>query len=282
MRPSRFHSACCAFGLLVAPAFGQYQHAIPRAQTLRVRELDPSLPDVPIGDWVRTILGEDATVRWNLNHCPWPDPNIFPQRLCAFLRGADDDGRAIGVVLFVGTVDRGPVYSWTTPRLEESFVERGRESADAVHLPELPKLIKLPPNDWPKADLAIDRDSVRCTPWPPKALAKTTCAVSVANTGETAGWARVTLGVLQPGNDLGFGREGFVTVLPNTVETVRWELDWPPGAGWFVQADVELLLRSYVPYRASVKDRNVTNNRVRFEIGEIPKTRFVVPGTPGF
>src|SRR5690242_5134678 len=94
--------------------------AIQKASNALVSQLDPKLPQMKFGDWLKREAGPQAKISWETNDCgeqtgdPATNPKDIP--VCAEATAKMLDGRAIVVRLAVGTDTKGligkPEVAW--------------------------------------------------------------------------------------------------------------------------------------------------------------------------
>ena len=222
-----------------------------RAQAVLVSALDPALPAVPLEAWIRQVVGPAARYEW-------------ADGACAGVRQSSSQGVGVcGVVLattsdFTVTVAVRIGERWLdekTDRLEparfnDAFIDRGNESLTLERLGDLPRLLTVPPQQWPRRDVIVEKNGVRCSP--PTPYGEVTCSLSVSNPGQTTIYARI-FAERRPyaDEDVDF----VVKLLPGATRTIQLDLSSRPPAG-NVSVGVELNART--PYVRAGKDGAVT------------------------
>ena len=230
----------CALWPVGAAAQNSAADRIRRGQTVFASTLDPTLPDIPIGPWLREVLGSTAQYEWTSGSCAGQrGDSVVP--LCAIVAAADSNvavsvGIRLGDYLQDAKVDR-----WGTPQLDEAFLSVGRDLLMLDRLSDLPRVLKLPRQEWPRADIVLE--SVRCVPERPQAYEAVTCRMELVNNGSAPTLARVFVDV-QPHRSL--GGDTVVKLPVRSRRTVRMRFPWPDEDGAAITAGVEVNNRS--PY----------------------------------
>lgn len=250
------------------PSFAAAQDApterISRVQRVSVSTLDEGLPDLPVETWLRSVIGAAATFERTSGSCAGQRDRESPAvPLCAIVAATDADltvtiGVRLGEYLQGEKVDR-----WDTPRVDQAFISRGRQLVMLNRLRDLPRMLSMPPQEWPREDVALE--SIRCLPERPQPQEDVTCAIRVVNQGRAPSFARVFLEV-QPDRSRGGG--GIVQLRAGESKTARMTFPWPGEARASVVAGAELNGRT--PYH-QVNER-----------GALTLTRGEDLDTPGF
>lgn len=215
---------------------------IRRAQTVLASHLDRVLPAVPLQDWMRQVLGATAPYEWDAGFCEGTRAGLNTALpLCGVVVAtAGDTTVTISVRLGERRSDTG-ADQWDSPRLEDAFIDRGRESLTLERLGDLPRLLTVPPQQWPIPDLALE-NAVRCSPSEPMAGQLVTCMASVVNLGKAPAHARVFLELQPDYLGIAAGSEKVVTVRPGMRKTITWTtVDWPRDIACDVSVGVELI-----------------------------------------
>jgi len=254
-----------------------------RAERVTARELDPTLPAVAIGEWLRTTVGTSDEFAWVQTACPAthekPGPNPSEWPVCVLVdvplppdsipRGVIPAGSRYRVALSIrlghGNPSRG---AWQTepPRIEDAFIERDHDSVTVGRLRDLPGLLKLAPAQWPKSDLSVSAQDVHCDNARPKPGETVRCQAAIQNTGPVEAFAWIRPSVSSRGSDAALGKELPIRrFAPNERVVVSWDWVWPRGTAWLVGVWVE----SHTPgNRIPIQERNVQNNRAYVRFGD--------------
>jgi hypothetical protein len=222
-----------------------------RAQAVLVSTLDPALPAVPLEAWIRQVVGPAARYEW-------------ADGACAGVRHSSSQGVGVcGVVLATAsdltvTVAVRVGERWLdekTDRLEparfnDAFIDRGNESLTLERLGDLPRLLTVPPQQWPRRDVIVEKNGVRCSP--PTPYGGVTCSLSVSNPGQTTIYARI-FAERRPYADE--DADFVVKLLPGATKTIQLDLSARPPEG-SVSVGVELNART--PYVRAGNDGTVT------------------------
>ena len=216
-----------------------------RAQTVLASALDASLPPISLDRWIRQVVGPSARYEWADGACAGLRGSVdAPVRLCGIVMAATPDA-AVTVSVHVGERGvNGDADRWQTPRLGDVFIDRGNESLSLDRLSDLPRFLSVPPQDWPKRAVSLEKEDVRCSPQNPLAHEEVTCAVAISNPGETPIHARVFVEVY-PYPERG---SEFAVKLPGrSRRSLKVFVEWPGEETATVSIGVELNHRS--PYR---------------------------------
>jgi hypothetical protein len=257
------------------------------AQGVVASELDPTLPNIPVGDWLRSSVGTKDEIQWTQTACPatheelgsnraeWPvcvlatvgvSARPGPERPLAARQG--ELVVALSIRLGTGNPNTG---AWQTerPQIEDAFVERDGDSVTVPYLRDLPALLRLPPERWPKGDLSVSTEDIRCDNSSPTPGETVTCQVAIRNTGPAEALVRTSAYVIARGGDIGAAKSLPLRRLSADERAVlSWDWAWPKGTAWRVQVAVELYTpHAYGGYRIPVKERNVQNNRASATFG---------------
>jgi hypothetical protein len=216
-----------------------------RAQSVLASSLDPALPAVPLDTWIRQVVGSSASYQWADGACAGPRRSIdAPVGICGIVWAVTADA-AVTVSVHVG--ERHPeadTDTWTPARLDDVFIERGRSLLTLERLGDLPRFLGAPTVQWPKREVTVEKDGIRCSPNTPKPLDEVICSVAVSNPGETTVHARVYLEV-QPYPEE--GTEVVVKLPAHARKSLKFSFPWPDEAGAKIGIGVELIDRS--PYQ---------------------------------
>ena len=251
----------CALWPVDAAAQNSAADRIRRAQTVFASNLDPTLPNVPAGVWLREVLGSSAQYEWTSGSCVGQrGDNVVP--LCAIVAATDSKvavivGIRLGEYLQDAKVDR-----WGTPQLDEAFISVGRDLLMLDRLSDLPRMLNRSRQEWPRPDIVLE--SARCVPERPQGYESVTCRMELVNNGSAPALGRVFVDV-EPSR---LGGDLLVKLPIHSRRTVRMMFHWPDEEGARVSAGVELDNRS--PY-----------HRVN-ERGELTLTRGEDLNTPDF
>ncbi|MBA2301037.1 MAG: hypothetical protein H0W08_00220 [Acidobacteria bacterium] len=228
------------------------QERIRRTRNVAASNLDPALPDVPLDLWLRQLVGASAQFEWTSGSCSGQRERDNPAvPLCGIVVAADSNvtvtiGVRLGEYLQAAMFDR-----WRTPQLDEAFISRRRDVVMLDRLSDLPRLLNLPPRQWPRPDIVLE--SVRCLPKRPQPHEAVTCAMPLVNNGRAPSLVRVFIDV-QP--DRSHGGDGVVRLHAGERRTVRMTFPWPDDNGADITAGVELDDRS--AYHRVNKRRELT------------------------
>jgi len=193
-----------------------------RAQAVPASILDPALPDVPIDAWVRNLLGPSARYEWSSGACAEPRQQSNPSvDVCAVMMAATSD-TTVTVAVRLGT--RWPEEKtdrWEPPLLSDAFLDRGGDSLMLQRLGDLPRMMAVPPHEWPKRAIIVDAHGIRCSPESGMSGGAVTCFATVANPGQITTLARIFV-ERRPYADQ--DTDVVLKVLPGTTRTVQFIL----------------------------------------------------------
>lgn len=165
---------------------------IRRGQAVLASTLDPALPAVPLEIWMRQIVGPSGRYQWADGACAGVRERSSPGvAICAVILGAASDLR-VTVAVRVG--ERWPdekTDRWEPARFNDAFLDRGGDSLPLEQLSDLPRLLTVPQQQWPKRDIVVEKNGIRCTDDQLIGSGYATCTVSVSNPGQTTVYARV-------------------------------------------------------------------------------------------
>ena len=164
---------------------------IRRAQTVLASTLDPALPAVPLDAWIRQLVGPSARYVWADGACADVRQSSSPAvSVCGVVMAATSD---VTVTVAVRVGERGEEEKtdrWEPPRFSDAFLDRGNDSLALAQLSDLPRLLTVPPPQWPKREVVVEKDGIRCQE-PSIPDGDLTCSVTMANPGPTTVYARV-------------------------------------------------------------------------------------------
>ena len=236
-----------------APQDGSFEY-VPRAQAVLTSALDPALPQMPLDAWLRKTIGSTARYEWTEGACAGPRDRVnAPVRVCAIVVASTAD---LAVTVSVQVAERGPDEEkdrTVSPRLHDVFIDRGNESLAVDRLSDLPRFLSTPSDQWPKGDVTLQKDSVRCSPEQPVPGVEVTCSVVIENPGQTSIHTRVFVDILPYSEE---GSAEVVKLAPRTWVKLRLTFEWPRDEGATVTLGVELNDRS--PYRRVGEDERPT------------------------
>lgn len=219
------------------------QERILRAQTVLASTLDSSLPAVPLDAWIRQIGGSSARYQWASGFCEGMGGSRgLAVPVCGVVVTSAPDTVVTIAVRLGERVPGADADRWETPRFDDGFIDRGKDSLTLQRLSDLPRMLAVSPQRWPKRDVGLDND-VRCSPAEPMPGESVTCTAVVSNLGETAVHARVFVDV-RP--ESGVGGETVIKLPAGARKTVRAGFYWPSGEGARISIGVELSHRT--PY----------------------------------
>ena len=145
------------------------------------------------------------------------------------------------------------------PLVEDAFIALSDNSLTVRRLPDLPKLLRLSPELWPKAELRVAPDDLRCDNLTPKSGERIRCQATVHNDGSQDAMARIDARIISKGSDQGSAQELPSRRIPSGGHVmVEWDWVLPRGGIWFLGVVVEL---QPLPYRPHPQERNKQNNR---------------------
>jgi hypothetical protein len=227
---------------------------VPRAQAVLVSTLDPALPEMRLDAWLRKTIGGAARFEWTEGACAGPRDRVDgPVRVCAIVVASTAD---VAVTVSVQVAERGAddeTDRTVAPRLHDIYIDRGNDSLTVDRLSDIGRFLSTLVEQWPRREVRLQKDSVRCTPDPPLPGAETTCSVTVENPGRTSAHARLFVDIL-PYPERASAL--VVKIAPRTWVKMRIIFDWPRDEGSTVTLGVELNDRS--PYRRVNEDERPT------------------------
>ena len=136
-------SALCFFASPIAIAQQQEKEIILYAQNIKVSDLDSTLPEQHIEEWLTSLVGAKATISWEVNDCgeqtgvPGDSSSINPPT-CAQVTSNLEDGRTVGIQIIIGTFKEGIKGK---PQVHFFYVENQVVFESVSKLRELPSLI---------------------------------------------------------------------------------------------------------------------------------------------
>ena len=271
---------------------GPSQSAIPDPRDIARRvlasELEPVLPAKPVGDWLRELVQPELEMQWTGTSCPATNPNsrsgprLPDSPVCVFVsagRGVErwperprhpgPGGLVVVLSIRMGMGQPWGPSGWTplAPQVEDLFIERDNDSLSIARLSDLPRLLQLSSAEWPKPELSVSAEEIRCDKKLPLAGERVTCETLVRNSGDAAGLAIVTAHVsTRATSDLappGAAQVMSFVISPHDQVNARWSVIWPGGlTPYSIAVDVELrTAHAYGGYRVPVRERNEKNNR---------------------
>jgi len=222
----RLVTVLCALSPVMAAA-QLVPERIRRTQSVIASSLDPALPNVPFDEWLRQTLPSSARFEWTSGSCAGErdrESSVVP--LCGIVAATDSEvtitvGVRLGDYLQPTKVDR-----WATPRVDGTFIRRGRASVMLDRLRDLPRLLSLPTKQWPRPDIVLE--SVRCVPERPQPDEKVTCAIAMANHGEAPALVRAFLDMPLDRTQSG---DAVVKLEAGARKTARPTFLWPHNQG---------------------------------------------------
>jgi len=266
--PSAPLAASLSFALVasgIALGARQEDRRTPRAKAVLVSQLDPTLPKISLDQWMSALARSGTSVQWTPTYCPATYRIDDPRHpICVVARAQSVGGRVAAVSVWLG---EGRLENWGTPRIEEIFVDAGKDSLTVHRLSELPTAVRLAPAQWNQPDLRVDEQSVRCVPRAPPAGAAVTCEVVIHNEGGTATVATLYLSPFIEGSDtccVGGRWDGAVAAHHSIRSQVRFQ--WPKGASG-IGVRVHVVTPSgYGGHRSPTRERNTNNNAVYWRL----------------
>jgi hypothetical protein len=252
-----------------------------RAETTFVSELDADLPAIPIGDWLRSTVQSDREMEWTQTACPATHEEwvtVEKDRPVCVLITASQRARpgperpqaatkgelvvAISIRLGRGNPNSG-AWKLEQPLVEDAFIERDGDTLSVQKLGEIPRLLRLSPEQWPKGELSVSATDIRCDTSSPTPGERVRCQAMIRNRGSLEAVARITVSIVAVGKDVGTGQSiPNQKVPPNGQVVVAWDWVWPEGSAWTVGVSAELHTpHAYGGYRIPIKERNREDNR---------------------
>src|SRR5262245_10638948 len=194
---------------------GQYQGQTresprSRAERVLVSELDASLPDVPIGEWMRSVVETTNEVIWVPTNCPathddvettGTTPVVCVRAIASRLAGPDMNTRRrvplrepiVSISIRLGTGNpRTGAWLLEPPRVEYAFIERELDSVSVPRLRDLARLLSLRSAQWPKSDLRVMPEDLRCDKRLPSPGDRVRCQATIRNRGSVDALAGIS------------------------------------------------------------------------------------------
>ena len=245
----------------VALGAGQEDRRTPRAKAVLVSQLDATLPKISLDQWMTGLARLGTSVQWTSTNCPATYSSNDPRHpICVVARAESVGGRVAAVSIWLG---EGRLENWGTPRIEEVFIDTGKDSLTVQRLSELPAAVRLAPARWNKPELRVDEQSVRCVPHVPTAGTSVVCQVIIHNDGGTPTAATMYLNPFVEGNDAccpGERWEGAVAANGSIRTQIKFQ--WPTG-GSGIGVRVHLVTPSgHGGHRYPTREPNTKNNAV--------------------
>jgi hypothetical protein len=205
---------------------------IGRAQTVLASTLDPALPDIPFDAWIRHVVGSSARYEWSDGACADLRGTSSPAvGVCGVVLAATSD-TTVTVAVRVGARWEGDKNDrWEPPRFSDAFLDRAGDSLTLERLGDLPRLLMVAPQQWPKRALIVDKHDIRCPQHTSIRSGDVTCFVTIANPGQTTVHGRV-----------------FVERRPYADEDTDFVLKLLPGA----RRTIQLILSMHSPEEESI------------------------------
>ncbi|MBI3585741.1 MAG: hypothetical protein HY088_01265 [Ignavibacteriales bacterium] len=118
--------------------------AIKYAQKISVAKLDSTLTGKPLADWLRGIVGKNATIHWELNDCgeQTGNPEVDEKRDIPACVGLDVDlmdGRKVSMAILIGTYKKGIFGS---PEIYDIFIDSNDGYHSIKRLSEFEKILR--------------------------------------------------------------------------------------------------------------------------------------------
>ena len=178
------------FGVLVAQ--DTEPERIRRAQTVPASALDPALPDVPFDTWIRNLLGPSARYEWSSGACADLRGTISAGiDVCAVVL-AHTSNISVTVAIRVGArLEEEKSDRLEAPRFSDAFIDRAGETLTLDGLGDLPRMLTVPPQQWPKRAVVVDDQGIRCPQHGSIRGGDVMCFVTITNPGTTTVHARV-------------------------------------------------------------------------------------------
>jgi hypothetical protein len=209
---------------------------INRTQRLVASSLDPILPDVPLAEWLQQVMGPSAQYEWSSGACAEQRDRENPMvPLCGIVAATQSEFAVTVAVRLGDYLQPSKTDRWATARLDEAFISHRRTLLVLDRLGDLPRLLALPPQQWPAPD--VELESVRCLPANPNLDETVNCAMTLANKGDAASFARVFMDV-RPHRSR--GGDAAVKLYPRSWRTVRWSFPWMDMDGASITIGAEL------------------------------------------
>jgi hypothetical protein len=195
---------------------------INRTQRVAASSLDPILPEIPLAEWLQQVMGPSAQYEWSSGACAEQRDRENPVvPLCGIVAATQSEFTVTVAVRLGDYLQPSKTDRWVTARLDEAFISHRRRLLVLDRLSDLPRLLNLPPQQWPAPD--VELESVRCLPANPNPDETVNCAMTLANKGHAASFARVFVDA-RP--DHSRGGDAAVKLYPRSWRTVRWSFPW--------------------------------------------------------
>jgi TonB family protein len=121
------------------------KRALADAQRIPAQELDPELPKLSFGNWMKQVVGPGAGLTWQLSECGEIKDAAADSgadiRACAEANTILADGRRVIVMITVGTFKKGVTGA---PTFHYGVIERAEGLYRVRRLRDLPKLLSTP------------------------------------------------------------------------------------------------------------------------------------------
>ena len=237
----------CLLWPAVAAAQDLAWERVRRTQSVAASSLDPGLPEIPLSDWLRQVVGSSAQYEWSSGSCAGQRERDNPAvPLCGIVAATQSELTVTVAVRLGDYVQGSKVDRWAMARLDEAFISHRRRLLMLDRLSDLPRLLNQSPQQWPTPDVVLE--SVQCLPAHANPNETVTCAMTLANNGNAPSFARV---IFDFELDRTRSGEAVVKVYSHSRRTVRTSFRWPED-GAAITAGVELVDRT--PYHR-VNDR---------------------------
>ena len=130
--------------LTVTEAQSEEEKIIAYARNIKVSDLDSTLPEQPIEEWLTSFVGPKTTILWEVNDCGEQsgiagDSSSTNPPACAQVTSNLEDGRTLGIQILVGTFKEG-IKGKPEPLF--IYVENQGKFKSVQKLQELPSLIR--------------------------------------------------------------------------------------------------------------------------------------------
>lgn len=230
------------FGVLAAQ--DAEPERIRRAQTVLASTLDPGLPDVPFDTWIRNLVGPSARYEWSSGACAdLRRTTSAGIDVCAVVLARTSD-TSVTVAIRVGArLEEENSDRLETPRFSDAFLDRAGETLTLEGLGDLPRMLTVPPQQWPKRAVIVDDQGIRCPLDASIRGGDGMCFVTITNPGTTTVHARV-----------------FVEKRPYPDQDSDFILKLPPGR----TRTVQLMLSMRSPEEESVSVGVELNSRAPY------------------
>lgn len=224
------------------------------AQRVLASMLDPALPDVPFDTWIRNLLGPSARYEWSSGACAdlrrTTNPGVD---VCAVVVARTSE-TTVTVGIRVGTRrEEEETDRLEAPRFSDAFLDRAGDSLTLEGLSDLPRMLSVPPQQWPKRAVVVDENGIRCPQDASIRGGDVMCFVTITNPGATTVYARIFVERRPyPDQDSDFA----LKLLPGRTRTVQLMLSIGSPLEESVAVGVELNSRS--PYLRAGKGGELT------------------------